>query len=444
MDEGGERILNHTRRNGCGFFAFDVARMRGLHAEACSTKFHGLGFEFDDQPFRQFRADTADDGERFLILRGDGGEDLFRREGAEDGHRHFHADALHGGEGAEPDALGGAGEPVEVDMILAHMRFGKERDRATFFRHGRKCFAAAEDEIADATHIKDQVILGDFINASGEFSDHALVLARFALRHKRCARLVCRLHKPRFQIRQSDITATTGANMNVNPDEGFLGIAEHHPWSQHFMVLAYSDQSISLIPRGAFRNWMDEESQYGNFSIGRCSALGVGSIIKYDEYEQHLKIGRYVAGGMRLRFVLNGQHETNSISMTMFGALAENMQNPPPPQYGPTVLKNDIWIGDEAMFLGGSTIENGCVIGARALIPPNFKSEPYGIYAGTPARLVRFRFSEKLREALLDLAWWEMPMDWVRKNNAAFLQDLNADEGKALETVAELRRLRAA
>jgi len=62
------------------------------------------------------------------------------------------------------------------------------------------------------------------------------------------------------------------------------------------------------------------------------------------------------------------------------------------------------------MVLGGSLVENGCIIGARSLLPQNFVSEPYGIYAGTPAKLKKFRFSERVRERLLDLAWWEMPL----------------------------------
>lgn len=91
------------------------------------------------------------------------------------------------------------------------------------------------------------------------------------------------------------------------------------------------------------------------------------------------------------------------------------------------------------MFLGGSTIENGCVIGARTLVPPNFKSEAYGIYVGAPARLVRFRFSEKIREALLALEWWEMPIDWIKQNNDAFLVNLaKVEESQALEVLAQL------
>jgi hypothetical protein len=103
-----------------------------------------------------------------------------------------------------------------------------------------------------------------------------------------------------------------------------------------------------------------------------------------------------------------------------------------------SMVKNDVWIGDEMMMLGGGMIENGCVIGARSLLPPNFRSEPYGIYAGTPAKLIRFRFSEKVREALVNLAWWEMPLSWIRDNNEAFLKDLTLDDVRSLEVLAQL------
>jgi hypothetical protein len=147
---------------------------------------------------------------------------------------------------------------------------------------------------------------------------------------------------------------------------------------------------------------------------------------------------------MGLKFILNAQHETKTISTTMFSIYGNGLTNAMMPQYADTVIHNDVWIGDEAVFLGGSVIESGCVIGARSLIPPNFRSEPYGIYAGSPARLVRFRFSEKVRERLLELAWWDMSLQWIKDNNDAFVVDLTADEGRALEVLGELQRAKAA
>lgn len=226
--------------------------------------------------------------------------------------------------------------------------------------------------------------------------------------------------------------------MQIFTEDDFNGTIDEHPWAAQFTVLGYADGGISTIPHNFFRDWLDQEAQNGTFYIGRCSGFGVGSLVKYDAGHQSLGVGRFVAGGLRLRFLLNGQHESKTISTYMFSVAGTGIQNAPPPQYADSIIKNDVWIGDEVMMLGGGIIENGCIIGARSLLPPNFRSEPYGIYVGSPARLVRFRFSEKVRAALLELAWWDMPLSWIRDNNAMFLQDMTSDEGQALETIAAL------
>jgi virginiamycin A acetyltransferase len=232
--------------------------------------------------------------------------------------------------------------------------------------------------------------------------------------------------------------------MNVTTSDDCIGILPNHPLSKQFIVMGYRDGMYSIIPNNFFRDWLDEEATVGTFCIGRGSGMGVGSFVKYDAGAQKLVVGKCVSGGLRLRFLLNGQHPINTISTMLFSGYGDGLRNVPMPQYADTVLHNDIWIGDEALFLGGSIIESGCVIGARTVVPPNFRSEPYGIYVGSPARLVRFRFPEKVRESLLELAWWDMPLSWIKENNDAFLVDLNEDEGRALETLAELKRLKAA
>lgn len=226
--------------------------------------------------------------------------------------------------------------------------------------------------------------------------------------------------------------------MHILTEDDFSGELPDHPWAPQFAVMGYASGGHSFFPHGFFRDWLDQEPTDGYFYIGRCSGIGVGSIVNYDAGHQSLAIGRFVAGGLRLRFLLNGQHEMKTISSYMFSIAGMDLQNAPPPQYGDTVIRNDVWIGDEVMVLGGSVIENGCVIGARSLLPPNFKSEPYGIYAGAPAKLIRYRFSAPVRAALLELAWWEMPLSWIRENNALFLQDMTEDDDGALDIIARL------
>jgi virginiamycin A acetyltransferase len=47
-----------------------------------------------------------------------------------------------------------------------------------------------------------------------------------------------------------------------------------------------------------------------------------------------------------------------------------------------------------------------------------------------------------VRESLLELAWWEMPLSWIRDNNTAFLANLTEDEGLSLELLTELKRIK--
>jgi len=228
--------------------------------------------------------------------------------------------------------------------------------------------------------------------------------------------------------------------MNVVTENDFIGVQADGLYTDQFTLLNYGDGSSSAIPKNFFCNWLDTEPAFGTFHIGRSCWIGTGSTVKYDNDQHCLRLGSYIAGGQRLRFILNGQHNAHFMSMFFFALADPTIPFSRVPQCDDTVVKNDVWLGDEAMILGGSTIENGCIIGARALLPMNFKSEPYGVYVGSPAKLIKFRFSEPVRERLLELAWWEMPLSWIKQNYAHFQFDLNQDEGRTLEALNELLR----
>jgi acetyltransferase-like isoleucine patch superfamily enzyme len=48
------------------------------------------------------------------------------------------------------------------------------------------------------------------------------------------------------------------------------------------------------------------------------------------------------------------------------------------------VIDDDVWIGAHASVLDGVRIARGCVIGAGAVVTKS--TEPYGVYAGVPAK----------------------------------------------------------
>lgn len=70
-----------------------------------------------------------------------------------------------------------------------------------------------------------------------------------------------------------------------------------------------------------------------------------------------------------------------------------------------TVIGNDVWIGQGAFLKAGVKIGDGAIIAAHACVVKDV--EPYAIVGGVPARVLRYRFDEKIIERLQALRWWD-------------------------------------
>jgi acetyltransferase-like isoleucine patch superfamily enzyme len=238
------------------------------------------------------------------------------------------------------------------------------------------------------------------------------------------------------------------AEVNLTPDPikfvvrteaDCLGVGNDPRGIAGFQSLIYKDGGFSNIPEYFFESWRNYCKTPGILYIGRCSSFGVGSSIRFSEPDEIVRVGRYVSAGIETRLMCSGFHETRAISTCEFGSYDKDINHGMQRKFPEILIKNDIWIGDDCMIMPDSIINDGCVIGARSLIPLHFRSEPYGVYAGHPAKLIKFRFSEKIREALVDISWWDKPFKWVKENNKYFILDLTADEGYSLEMLKELK-----
>ncbi|MCZ2204048.1 DapH/DapD/GlmU-related protein [Bartonella sp. A05] len=74
-------------------------------------------------------------------------------------------------------------------------------------------------------------------------------------------------------------------------------------------------------------------------------------------------------------------------------------------------IGHDVWIGRGAVIMPGVSVGNGAVIGANAVVTKNVM--PYEIVAGVPARRLRMRFSDNVIQALLEMAWWNWPLNKI-------------------------------
>ena len=91
-----------------------------------------------------------------------------------------------------------------------------------------------------------------------------------------------------------------------------------------------------------------------------------------------------------------------------------------------TSVGNDVWIGSGVTIMSGVTIGDGAIIGARSVVASDVP--PYAIYAGNPARLIRYRFHENIIIKLLELKWWA----WEANKISGYLTELTSQPTELL------------
>lgn len=176
--------------------------------------------------------------------------------------------------------------------------------------------------------------------------------------------------------------------------------------------------------------FLNNRPEYAKYIIGDYSYCPEMVV---DSYHMGctLRMGKFcsLAGGTR--FLLQQEHNIKACSTYAFGYIPEC--NPAPPlSKGDIVLGNDIWIGAHSRILSGVTIGDGAVIGLGSIVVKNVP--PYAIVGGAPARIIRMRYPDAVIERLLDLQWWNMDLETVRRLSPYLCaDDVNAFIDRAAE-----------
>ncbi|EGY26733.1 chloramphenicol acetyltransferase [Desulfovibrio sp. A2] len=172
--------------------------------------------------------------------------------------------------------------------------------------------------------------------------------------------------------------------------------------------------------------FISEQVTNPNIEVGRFSYYsgyyhghGFDDCARYLAHDRddvdRLIIGSFCSIGTGACFIMAGNqgHNHNWVSTYPFFYMrdGENFREAADAfeRAGDTVIGSDVWIGAEAVIMPGIRVGHGALIGARAVVTRDV--EPYSIVAGNPGRAVRKRFSEDQIAMLLEMCWWDWPLE---------------------------------
>ena len=131
-----------------------------------------------------------------------------------------------------------------------------------------------------------------------------------------------------------------------------------------------------------------------------------------------LVIGRFCAIAHGATFIMNGgHHRTDGIATYPFGIFGQGWEAAMPeswPGKGDLVVGHDVWIGYRATLMAGVTVGHGAVVGAMSVVTADVP--PYAVVAGNPARAIRHRQPPEAVERLLNVAWWDWPIERITRH----------------------------
>ena len=207
-------------------------------------------------------------------------------------------------------------------------------------------------------------------------------------------------------------------------------------WLRYFIELfRFPMVKLALIKRFPTCQFYDgaivnEYSRLGNYNVIFEKTAILNSIIGSHTYIQknstvlNCDIGKFCSIAANVNIGL-GRHPLDRVSThPAFYSISQPLAltfatidsyNP----FERVFIGNDVWIGKGATIMDGVRIGNGAVIAAQAVVTADV--EPYAIVAGVPAKIIRYRFDEEIRNALEQSKWWENTDDWLKENSLYFL-----------------------
>ena len=196
------------------------------------------------------------------------------------------------------------------------------------------------------------------------------------------------------------------------------------------------DGTVFQVPNLDFPRLLKEGVAYGtfnkssfndiSFSVYPRIYMGDGAVIKFGtksyignalvEGGGFIFVGNFSSISWNILFNLGQNSDHNYRNVNNYGLTHLNWTVP-----GTCKIEigNDVWIGRGCNLKCTNpnkplVIGDGAVIASDSVVIKDVP--PYAIVGGNPAKIIKFRFSEDVIEALLRIKWWNWDIDKIHDN----------------------------
>lgn len=204
--------------------------------------------------------------------------------------------------------------------------------------------------------------------------------------------------------------------------------------------MIFEDGCITTLPKPLFsfiKRW--EKGDRASLNIGKNTYL---QNLKLDIlWDQQIRIGSFCSFGPNVVIKPDGVRGKAQFTQYPLTLIDQNTKvHPVQIEKARTSfvhIGNDCFIGEDAKIMANVIVNDGVIIGERSLVTSGKVLEPFGIYAGIPAKLIGYRYSPEIINELMRIQWWNWPIAKIRESGLQHI-DFMASPDEALRVLRTL------
>ena len=160
----------------------------------------------------------------------------------------------------------------------------------------------------------------------------------------------------------------------------------------------------------------------GKVDIGNNTVLN-GPNTDIFSFINRVTIGRFCSIARNVSIQeFNHKFDQLTSSFICSNVFKENIENDISSN-GTIEIGNDVWIGTQCVILSGSKIGDGAIVAANSVV--NGVVPPYSIVGGSPAKVIKYRFTNEIIEKLKEIKWWNWSEKKIKLNKNIFKEKLD-------------------